>query len=323
MPNDSCSTLATGARQLVVHDAFEMIWCFAGSYLSLLTPSTTVMSGFLAGAVITTFFAPAVMCFAALSRSVKMPVDSNTTSTPSAFHGSCAGSFIDRTWNSSPPTVIRSPWAEMSVLRLPRIESYLRRCARVLASVRSLTATMSMFLSPMAARMMLRPMRPNPLIPTFTAIANSSAAALASRMRPTAAPKPLIVVPLSHDRQQKSRGETSHSTALRAGHAFRSPVTPAAAPRTSSRERGCGGLVRGLHHGQTAGYSTGLRPMYAAYTVFIVALVVVMSPVLLYQALRYRKYIANFKQRMGYLPVSFNLDGDARSGSTRSRSARC
>ena len=50
--------------------------------------------------------------------------------------------------------------------------------------------------------------------------------------------------------------------------------------------------------------------MYAAYTVFIVALVVVMSPVLLYQALRYRKYIANFKQRMGYLPVSFNLDGD-------------
>ncbi|MEO7275554.1 MAG: glycosyltransferase N-terminal domain-containing protein, partial [Vicinamibacterales bacterium] len=50
--------------------------------------------------------------------------------------------------------------------------------------------------------------------------------------------------------------------------------------------------------------------MYAAYTVFIVVLVAVMSPVLLYQALRYRKYIANFKQRMGYLPVSFNLDGD-------------
>jgi len=51
--------------------------------------------------------------------------------------------------------------------------------------------------------------------------------------------------------------------------------------------------------------------MYAAYTVFIVALVVVMSPVLLYQAIRYRKYIASFKQRMGYLPVSFNLDGDS------------
>ena len=33
MPNVWCSTLASGARQLVVHDAFEMMWCFAGSYL--------------------------------------------------------------------------------------------------------------------------------------------------------------------------------------------------------------------------------------------------------------------------------------------------
>ena len=30
-PKLSCSTLATGARQLVVHDAFEMILCRAGS----------------------------------------------------------------------------------------------------------------------------------------------------------------------------------------------------------------------------------------------------------------------------------------------------
>ena len=44
MPNFSCSTFATGARQLVVHEAFEMIWCFAGSYCSSLTPSTTVTS---------------------------------------------------------------------------------------------------------------------------------------------------------------------------------------------------------------------------------------------------------------------------------------
>ncbi len=27
MPIVSCSTLATGARQLVVHDAFEITWC--------------------------------------------------------------------------------------------------------------------------------------------------------------------------------------------------------------------------------------------------------------------------------------------------------
>ena len=30
IPNDSCSTLATGARQLVVHDALEITWCVAG-----------------------------------------------------------------------------------------------------------------------------------------------------------------------------------------------------------------------------------------------------------------------------------------------------
>jgi 3-deoxy-D-manno-octulosonic-acid transferase len=50
--------------------------------------------------------------------------------------------------------------------------------------------------------------------------------------------------------------------------------------------------------------------MYAAYSILIVALVAVMSPYLLYQAVRYRKYVTSLKQRMGYLPVSFNLDGD-------------
>src|SRR4051812_28478066 len=50
--------------------------------------------------------------------------------------------------------------------------------------------------------------------------------------------------------------------------------------------------------------------MYAAYSVLIVLFCVVMSPYLLYQAVRYRKYVTSFKLRMGYLPVSFNLDGD-------------
>ena len=173
MPNDSCSTLANGARQFVVQDAFEMMLCVLGSYLSSLTPSTSVRSGLFAGAVMTTFFAPASRCLAAASRLVKMPVDSNTTSTPSAFHGSCAGSFSESTWNSSPSTVIRSPLAEMSALRLPRIESYLSRWASVSALVRSLTATMSIESSSIAARMMFRPIRPNPLIPTLTAILRS------------------------------------------------------------------------------------------------------------------------------------------------------
>ena len=49
--------------------------------------------------------------------------------------------------------------------------------------------------------------------------------------------------------------------------------------------------------------------MYAVYSVLIVAFFLVVSPYLLYQAIRYRKYIVSLPQRMGYLPVSFNLDG--------------
>jgi len=50
--------------------------------------------------------------------------------------------------------------------------------------------------------------------------------------------------------------------------------------------------------------------MYVAYSVLTVVFFVLVSPYLLYQAVRYRKYIASLAQRMGYLPVSFNLDGD-------------
>ncbi len=50
--------------------------------------------------------------------------------------------------------------------------------------------------------------------------------------------------------------------------------------------------------------------MYALYSVLIVAFFVVVSPYLIYQAVRYRKYVRSLPQRLGYLPVSFNLDGD-------------
>jgi 3-deoxy-D-manno-octulosonic-acid transferase len=50
--------------------------------------------------------------------------------------------------------------------------------------------------------------------------------------------------------------------------------------------------------------------MYALYSVLIVAFCAVMSPCLLYQAVRYRKYIRNLPQRLGYLPRSFNHDAD-------------
>jgi len=50
--------------------------------------------------------------------------------------------------------------------------------------------------------------------------------------------------------------------------------------------------------------------MYVLYSVLIVAFCAVMSPYLVYQAVRYRKYIRNLPQRLGYLPRSFNHDLD-------------
>ena len=50
--------------------------------------------------------------------------------------------------------------------------------------------------------------------------------------------------------------------------------------------------------------------MYALYSVLIVTFFLIMSPYLAWQAVRYRKYIGSLGQRLGYLPLSFNLDGE-------------
>jgi len=50
--------------------------------------------------------------------------------------------------------------------------------------------------------------------------------------------------------------------------------------------------------------------VHLLYTLAIVLLAVVLSPWFVYQAIRYRKYIGSLAQRMGYLPVTFNFDGD-------------
>ena len=50
--------------------------------------------------------------------------------------------------------------------------------------------------------------------------------------------------------------------------------------------------------------------MYVLYSLFILIAGAIASPYLAYQALRYKKYIGSLGQRMGYLPVSFNLDGE-------------
>jgi len=50
--------------------------------------------------------------------------------------------------------------------------------------------------------------------------------------------------------------------------------------------------------------------MYSLYSLVVLIVAVVASPWFIYQALRHKKYVASFGQRMGYLPVSFNMDGD-------------
>ena len=50
--------------------------------------------------------------------------------------------------------------------------------------------------------------------------------------------------------------------------------------------------------------------MYLLYSALTSLLLLVLSPYFLYQAVRYKKYIGSLPQRLGYLPVSFNLDGD-------------
>ena len=106
----------------------------------------------------------------------KGPVASRTMSTPSSSHGSFDGSGSDRTRTGSPEMCRRSSSVRTSPGKIPWTESYLKRCASVSASVRSLTATnsRSSVFRPMAARRMSRPIRPNPLIATRAATACSS-----------------------------------------------------------------------------------------------------------------------------------------------------
>ncbi len=51
--------------------------------------------------------------------------------------------------------------------------------------------------------------------------------------------------------------------------------------------------------------------MYLVYSVATLLALVALSPYFLYQALRHNKYVGSLGQRLGYLPVSFNLDAEA------------
>src|SRR5437667_1200613 len=50
--------------------------------------------------------------------------------------------------------------------------------------------------------------------------------------------------------------------------------------------------------------------MYLAYSFLTFVIFVIVSPYFVYQAIRYKKYIGILRQRLGFLPISFNIDGE-------------
>ena len=50
--------------------------------------------------------------------------------------------------------------------------------------------------------------------------------------------------------------------------------------------------------------------MYLLYSLVTLLFVALASPYLCYQAIRYQKYVGSLPQRLGFLPVSFNLDAE-------------
>ena len=92
MPNASCSTLAIGARQLVVHDAFEMTVCAVGVEHVVVHAHADHRVGVAARrGDDRRAWRRRSRCPAAFSRAVNRPVDSITTSTPLSPHGISAG----------------------------------------------------------------------------------------------------------------------------------------------------------------------------------------------------------------------------------------
>src|ERR1041385_3591923 len=50
--------------------------------------------------------------------------------------------------------------------------------------------------------------------------------------------------------------------------------------------------------------------MYLLYSALTLAAFVAMSPYFLYQAIRYKKDIGTLRQRLGFLPITFNIDAE-------------
>jgi hypothetical protein len=127
MPYSSLMILARGARQLVVHEAFEStLTPFV--YFVWLTPITNIGAS-ADGAEMITFLAPPCRCADAFSTVVKMPVDSHTTSAPHLPQGTSFGLRIAKNLIGLPSTysVLVASSAVTSPLYCPCVESYLKR----------------------------------------------------------------------------------------------------------------------------------------------------------------------------------------------------
>ncbi len=110
---------------------------------------------------------------------VKKPVDSRATWHLRAFQGRLAGSFSWVIRISLPLTTSAPSPASTVPLKRPWTLSYFRSRARCLASERSLIATTSNSSGRAAmTRKTSRPIRPNPLIPTRTAMRPAPASSL-------------------------------------------------------------------------------------------------------------------------------------------------
>ncbi len=50
--------------------------------------------------------------------------------------------------------------------------------------------------------------------------------------------------------------------------------------------------------------------MYFIYSLLTLVAFIVISPYFVYQAIRYQKYVGGLRQRLGFLPITLNVDGD-------------
>src|SRR4051812_19389753 len=69
-------------------------------------------------------------------------------------------------------------------------------------------------------------------------------------------------------------------------------------------------ILRWFQRSHSAGVRALSRSVYFLYSLATVIVLVLSSPYFLYQAVRHKKYVGSLAQRLGYLPVSFNLDGE-------------